>query len=341
MTTADSVVSATPARALRTNRHTGRIIARRLIEAPIVLLLISAAVFWLVQVVPGDPARAALGQLATPDQLDQWKIQHGLTGSVPERYVSWLGGFVTGNWGESLTYQQPVLGLVMGRFANSVLLGAYAFLIVAVVGVALGVYQATRRGRRSDRTATVLTVALSAVPEFAVGTVLLLFFAVFAHWFPVHSEVTADSTLGERISVMTLPAITLACASFGYVARMARAGATETLNSQYYRTAVLEGLPRWRILTGYVARNSLIPSVAVLGAQLAYLVGGSVIVETLFSYPGIGYTIVEAVQKKDLLVLEAAIMVTALASILILLLADLAYMALDPRIDLSRPAEVR
>jgi len=317
------------------HRPVGRIIARRLLQVPIVLFIVSVAVFWLVQVVPGDPGRVALGQFATSEQVAIWKAENGLDGSMIERYGSWLGGFLTGDWGTSLSLGEPVRGLVGERFLNSILLGLFAFVIVAVVGVALGVFQAFRQGGRTDRSITVTMVSLSSIPEFAVGTVLLVVFSVFLGWFPVFSGIPEDGGPFARLSVMTLPAITLAAASIGYVARMARAGTIDTLDAPYYRTAVLKGLPRRRIVGAHVTRNSLVPSVAVLGGQLAYLLGGSAVVETLFSYPGIGLTIVDAVQKKDLVLLEASVMVTAAASILILLVTDLAYMALDPRIDLS------
>ncbi|MGH1564892.1 ABC transporter permease [Mumia sp. DW29H23] len=336
--TAAADALAAPARTTTSRRPVGRIVARRLLQVPVVLLIVSAAVFWLVQVVPGDPGRAALGQFATDEQVALWKAENGLDGSTAERYLAWLGGFVTGDWGTSLAYGVPVRGLVAERFLNSVLLGLYAFVIVAVVGIALGLFQAFRQGRRSDRSITVTMVSLSSTPEFAVGTVLLVVFAVFLGWFPVHSGIPEGAGVPARLTVMTLPAITLAAASVGYVARMARAGTIETLEAPHYRTAVLKGLPRRRVLTAHVTRNSLVPSVAVLGNQLAYLVGGSIVVETLFSYPGIGLTIVEAVQKKDLVLLEAAIMLTAVASILVLLVTDLVSMALDPRIDLSQKA---
>ncbi|MFE5645016.1 ABC transporter permease [Rhodococcus sp. NPDC056516] len=324
----------------RQHRPVGRIVLRRLAQAPIVLLIVSAAVFWLVQIVPGDPGRVALGQYATPEQVAQWNADNGLDGSILERYLGWLGGFVTGDWGTSLAYGEPVRELVIERLLNSVFLGVYAFVLTALIGIAVGLWQAFRAGKRSDRALTMSLVSLSSTPEFAVGTLLLVVFAVFLRWFPVHSAIPDDASIAARLTVTTLPALTLAAATVGYVARMVRAGTIETLRAPFYRTAVLKGLPRRRIVSAHVTRNSLVPSVAVLGGQFAYLIGGSAVVETLFSYPGIGLTIVEAAQKKDLILLEGAIMVTALASLLVLLVTDLVYMALDPRIDLSQEQRV-
>ncbi|GAA4266027.1 ABC transporter permease [Frondihabitans peucedani] len=310
-------------------------IVRRVLEVPVVLFIVSAAVFWLVQVVPGDPGRAALGQFATQAQINRWKAANGLDGSTLERYGQWLGGFVSGHLGTSLSYNAPVASVMWPRFGNSVLLGIYAFVLIALFGIALGLFQAIRRGTRLDQGINVALVSLSSIPEFATGSLLLVLFAVGVPLFPVHSEVDASTDIGARLVAMTMPAIALAVASIGYVARMVRTQAVGSLESQFYRTAVLKGLSRRRIVRAHLLRNSLVPSVAVLGGQLAYLVAGNVIVETLFSYPGIGALIVDSVQKKDLLVLESAVMVTATASILLLLVADLVNLALDPRIDLS------
>ncbi|MDR0849673.1 MAG: ABC transporter permease [Propionibacteriaceae bacterium] len=316
-------------------RPIGRIIARRLVQVPIVLFIVSVLVFWLVQVVPGDPGRSVLGPYATDAQVALWKEQHGIVGASVEGYLTWLGAFLRGDWGISLLYNEPVRPLITAWLINSMTLGVYAFVLVVVFGIALGLFQAFHQGRRSDRGLTIGLVSLSAIPEFAVGTVLLVVFSVFLGWFPVYSGILPDTTLSDRLRAMTLPAFTLMAASVGYVARMVRAGTIETLESPFYRTAVLKGLRERQIVSNHVIRNSLVPSVAVLGGQLAYLIGGTAVVETLFSYPGIGLASVVAVQRKDIFVLEAVIMVTALASIVLLLVTDLIYMALDPRIDIS------
>jgi peptide/nickel transport system permease protein len=316
-------------------RLVAQVVARRLWQVPIVLLVASMLVFWLVQVVPGDPGRVALGPYASDAQISLWKQQNGLDGSTLSRYISWLSHFVTGNWGNSLSLQVPVRTIVVNRLGNSILLGAFAFVIVAAVGISLGLYQGFHRGTRRDRALTVTFVSVSSIPDFALGTLLLIVFASFAHWFPVFSGITPGMGFSDRLDAMALPAITLAAGSIGYVARMARAGVIGTLSSAFYRTAVLKGLSRRRVVRAHLARNSLVPSVAVLGSQLALLLAGNAIVETLFNYPGIGLTIVTAVRDKDLVLLETAIMLTAAVSLAVLLVADLVYMALDPRINLT------
>ncbi|GAA4141403.1 ABC transporter permease [Leifsonia shinshuensis] len=310
-----------------------RLAGRRLVQIPLVLLVVSVLVFWLVQVVPGDPGRNALGPYATATQVAAWNNAHGLDGSIVERYLHWLGGFVTGDWGVSLIYAQPASELILGRLGNSLLLGLYAFVIVVPVAIALGAVQAYREGRRTDRLITVVLMSLSAVPEFVIGVVFLIVFSVWLGWVPVSSA--ADATSADpllHLRAMTLPAITLALGYLAVLVRMVRTGTLETLTSQYHRTAVLKGLPPSQVVRSHVARNALIPTISLLGIYLGTLLGGSAIVESLFGYPGLGALLVTATQKKDIVLLEAGVMVTGVVSLLALLLTDLVFALVDPRI---------
>ena len=320
------------------NGETRRIVLRRTAQIPFVLLVVSLLVFWLVAVVPGNPGRNVLGQYATGEQVAAWNAEHGLDGSTLERYWSWLSGFVTGDWGTSIVLDEPVLGLVLNHLVNSLLLGLLAFVLMTPLAIAVGFWQAHRAGHADDRALTIGAVSLSSMPEFVVGVALIVVFSVTLPWFPVHSEIVGDTTLAERLRAMVLPAITVGAASAGYVARMVRTGVIETLTAPAYRTAVLKGLPRRQIAARHVARNSLLPTVAVLGTQLAAMLGGVVVVETLFSYPGIGQLTLDAVMKKDIFVLEAATLVVAVVAILALLVTDLLYLALDPRVRLRAQA---
>ncbi|GAB3576094.1 ABC transporter permease [Leifsonia lichenia] len=313
------------------------LVGRRAVQIPLVLLVVSVLVFWLVQVVPGDPGRNALGPYASADQVVAWNAAHGLDGGIVERYLRWLGGFVTGNWGTSLIYAQPASQLILGRLGNSLLLGLFAFVIMAPVAIALGAVQAYREGKRTDRTITVLLMSLSAVPEFVIGIVFLIVFAVWLGWVPVSSAadaVSADPLLHLR--AMTLPAITLALGYLAVLVRMVRTGTLETLTSQYHRTAVLKGLKPAQVVRSHVARNALIPTISLLGIYLGTLLGGSAIVESLFGYPGLGALLVTATQKKDIVLLEAGVMVTGVISLLALLLTDVLFALVDPRIRFDR-----
>jgi len=315
-----------------------RLVLRRVLQVPVVLLIVSALVFLLVDVVPGDPGRNALGTYAAPEQVARWNAEHGFGGSAIDRYLSWLRGLATGDWGMSTMLQEPALDLVLGRLASSLLLGLLAFAMMLPLAVAIGFVQAHRAGRASDRVLTIATVSLSSMPEFVVGVALLIVFAVALGWFPVQSEIVDGTPPVERLRAMVLPAITVGAGSAGYFARIVRAGVIETLASPAYRTAVLKGLPRKRVLTRHVARNSLLPMAAVLGTQLAATAGAMVLAETLFNYRGIGQLLVDATIDKDVIVLEAAAMSIGAVAMLVLLVTDLAYMALDPRVRLRAAA---
>jgi peptide/nickel transport system permease protein len=308
----------------------------RAVQIPLVLLVVSALTFLLIQVVPGNPGRNALGPYATAAQVRAWNTANGLDGSLPHRYLHWIGGFVTGDWGTSLVFSAPVRELVLARLANSLLLGFYAFVLLVPVAVVTGALQAYREGRRTDRLLTVGLLSLSALPEFVVGVVLLLIFAVRLHWVPVQASLETAGGPLDRLRVMTLPAVVLAAAYVAVVARMVRAGTIEAVRAPYHRAAVLKGLTTAQVVRRHVVRNALIPTFSVLGIYLGTLIGGSTIVETLFSYPGLGALIVTAAERKDVVLLGGGVMVTGLLSLLALLLTDLAFAVLDPRIRFDR-----
>lgn len=309
------------------------VIGRRAIQIPLVLLVVSVLVFWLVQVVPGDPGRNALGPYATAAQVAAWNAEHGLDGGIVERYLHWLGGFLTGDWGTSIVYAEPASQLILGRLGNSLLLGAVAFALMVPVAIALGAVQAYREGKRTDRVITIVLMSLSAVPEFVIGIVFLIVFAVWLGWVPVSSA--ADALSSDpllHLRAMILPAITLALAYLAVLVRMVRTGTLDTLTSQYHRTAVLKGLRPAQVVRSHVARNALVPTISLLGIYLGTLLGGSAIVESLFGYPGLGALLVTATQKKDIVLLEAGVMVTGVISLLALLLTDVVFALVDPRI---------
>jgi peptide/nickel transport system permease protein len=313
-------------------RRVWTLIGRRVVQIPIVLFVVSVLVFWLVQVVPGDPGRNALGPYATAEQVQQWNTDRGLDGSFVERYLGWIGGFLTGDWGTSVVYSQPAYELITSRLGNSLLLGLYAFAVLVPVAVALGAFQAYREGSRTDRSLTVVLLSLSAIPEFVIGVVLLIVFAVGLGWLPVTAADIAGGSPLEQLRAMTLPALTLALGYLAVLARMTRAGVIETIAAQYHRTAVLKGLRRGQVVRRHVVRNALVPTVSLLGVYLGTLLGGSAVVETLFGYPGLGALLVTATEKKDIFLLEAGVMVTGVISLLALLLTDVAFLLIDPRI---------
>ncbi len=291
------------------------------------------AAFWLVQVVPGDPGRNALGAHATPAQIQAWNVRNGLDGGIAERYLQWLTGFVQGNWGTSLVFGEPVVDLVSSRLYNSIVVGLIAFAIAGFAAALLGCLQAYTEGRKIDRTLTMALSAISALPEFVVGVVLLLFFSIVLGVVPTRPSITGDS-LRVPLSSMVLPATVLALAYIPIISRMVRTGVVGALNAPYHRTAVLKGLPPLRVVTHHVARNAMIPTVSLLGISLGALLSGNAVVEWVFGYPGLGALTVTAAVKKDVFLLESCVMVIGISCLLIILLSDVMVVWLDRRIEL-------
>ena len=308
------------------------LLGRRLIQIPLVLLAVSILTFWLIQLVPGDPGRNALGQYATAAQVHAWDVQNGMAGSVVTRYLHWLGGFFSGDWGTSFIYLVPSRPLILGHLANSALLGLYAFVLLVPVSVILGTVQAYREARRTDRAITISLMTLSSVPEFVIGVLLLVVFAVGLKAFPVQSAADATGDFGQRIHAMTLPAVVLAVSYLAVLARMVRTGTAGAITAPFHRTAVLKGLSSGVIVRRHVARNALIPTLQLLGIYLGGLLGGSAVVETLFNYPGLGALLVVAAERKDAVLLTDGVMVTGVLALLALLLTDVCLILMDPRI---------
>ncbi|NYD67691.1 ABC transporter permease [Agromyces atrinae] len=309
-----------------------RFIAQRVAQIPIVVLAASALIFVFVQVLPGNPGRNALGPAATVEQVAAWNVAHGVDAGVLERYIAWLAGFVTGDWGTSIVYATPTFDLVLGRLGNSMALGLLAFALLMPVAIGIGILQALCAGSRRDRASTVILLALAAVPEFVIGVVLLIVFAVAIPVFPVQSGAAFGDGAVPELRALILPALTLAIGSLAVIARTTRSGIIDVTRSPHYRTAVVSGLGAGAIVRGHVARNALIPTVSILGVYLGSLLVGSAVVETLFGYPGLGELLVTATQRKDASVLAAGVTIAATVGVLAVLLADVAFTLIDPRV---------
>lgn len=313
----------------------GRFLLRRLWLSAITLVLVSVVVFAVAEVLPGDVGRTILGPFATNEQVERLNRELGLERPLVVRYAGWLGDFVRGEWGDSFLLNTPVRPLVVGRAVNSVLLGAFALAFIVPVSIGLGVLAALYRDGFIDRAISVTGLSLIALPEFVVGVIVLVIFAVELGWFPVSSQVPSANPV-DVVRQFFLPSIPLMLVLFGYIARMARAGTVEALASDYVRTAVLKGLSRWALIWRHVLRNALLPTISVVSVQVGYLFGGLVVVETLFNYPGIGKLLLDSAVGHDLPVLEATVLVVALLYMLSNLVADSLYAVLNPRIRVGR-----
>ncbi|MDQ4082534.1 MAG: ABC transporter permease [Actinomycetota bacterium] len=310
-----------------------RFILKRLGLALITLVLVSIVLFLTAEVVPGDVGRKILGPYATAEQVDRVNEELGLDRPLPVRYADWAFDFIRGDWGTSYLLNVGVQPLVLERLGNSLILGGYALLLVVPLSIALGVVAALNYGKALDRLVSVTGLSLLALPEFVAGVILIVIFAVSLGWFPASASVPSGPI--DALYQLTLPAIPLVLVLFGYISRMARAGTVDSLFSNYTRTAVLKGLPRRTVVWRHVLRNSLLPTISVVAVQIGYLVGGLVVIETLFNYPGIGKLIIDSARQNDLPVLEATVLISAVLFMVSNLIADLLYGILNPRVRLA------
>ena len=312
----------------------GRFILRRIGLTLVTLVIVSMTVFAAAQLLPGDLGRTILGPYATKAQVDALNHELGADQPLPVRYWNWASDFVRGDWGTSPVQNVEVRPYVLGRFKNSLILAAFAFVLIVPLSITFGVVAALNYGKTLDRCITITGLSVIALPEFVMGVFLIVVFAVQLGWFPVISQVPGTNPV-DWFRQLLLPALPLMFVLFGYVSRMARAGTVDALQSDYARTAVLKGLPRRTVVRRHVLRNALLPTITVVAVQIGYLVGGLVVVESLFSYPGIGQLILTAATGHDLPTLEAAVLLIALVYTVANLLADVLYAVLNPRVRLA------
>ncbi len=310
-----------------------RYVLRRLGLAVITLVILSMVVFFVAAVLPGSVGRAILGNFADRDAIAQLNKELGLDGALPARYWRWVSHALTADFGDSYKYRAPVMDFLPTALWASIKLAIVTLLLVVPLSIIGGSIAALRQGKPTDRFITVSGLSLAVTPEFVVGTVLILIFAVRLDWLPPGGS--PDGSVLDQLKVMILPAFTLSALLFGYIARMARAGTIEALAADYTRTATLKGLRRTTVLRRHVLRNALLPTIAVIATQMSYLLGGLLITETLFNYQGLGLLIFTAADERDIPMLMAAVFVVGAFSMIMTLLADVLTASLNPRVRLG------
>jgi peptide/nickel transport system permease protein len=312
-----------------------RFLLKRLWLALITLFLLSVIVFAISTVLPGNVGRSVLGPFATQESVDALNEQLGTDRPILEQYWDWASGLVQGDLGESLTLQVPAWDLLQPALENSLKLALVAFLLVVPLSILGGVIAGLRYGGAVDKTITIAGMSFAAMPEFVTGIILILVFGIWLGWLPVTAQAPEGANILTQVEYLLLPALTLTLVLFGYIARITRAGMIEALDSDYARTASLKGLPSAVVVRRHVLRNALLPTIAVVAVQVGYLVGGLVAVEVLFNYQGIGLLIYESAREKDLPLLTAGVLVVGVVYLVVTLVADILYAALNPRIRLE------
>ncbi|MDE3175313.1 MAG: ABC transporter permease [Pseudomonadota bacterium] len=308
---------------------------QRLGWAVVTLLLLSVMVFFGAQVLPGNIGRAILGPLADAAAVIALNHELGVDRPLWVQYLDWITHFIRGDMGKSFIYHTPVFPFVLEALMKSLALALVVAVLVIPISLAGGVLAALKANRSTDRIITLVGLSMTIIPEFASGIVLILVFGVWLHWFPISAKWADGAGVFERLDHLILPALPLVLILFGYIARMARAGTIAALDSDYARTAILKGLPSRTVIWRHVLRNALLPTISVIGTQVGYLIGGLVVVETLFNYRGIGALIFSAAKAKDFPMLQAGVLTVGLCYTLAAILADLLFYLLNPRLRLG------
>jgi peptide/nickel transport system permease protein len=307
-------------------------VIRRLFAIVAILVLMSALIFTVTQVLPGNAAYVIAGQFATPDVVAAIEQKLGLNDPYYIQYWRWASGLLVGDLGRSLVMDRPVGPLIADALAASAALAATSFVCVAILGIALGIIAAVRQNRLIDQTVSIFTYLGISVPEFFWGIVLIIVFARYLGWFPTGGAGDPSAGLAQRASHLVLPTATLTFTLIAHVARLTRSSMIETLHSQYVRNARAKGLPEHLVITRHALRNALLPTITVLAIDIGWLIGGIVVVEAVFAYPGLGRLLMFSIERHDLPLIQGTILIIAAIYCLANLAADLLYAFVNPKI---------
>ena len=300
---------------------------KRIVGVIPTLIIVVTFVFFFVRMIPGDPARLVAGEQATLDQVEAVREQLGLNQSIPVQYAKYVGGLLRGDLGMSLRTKRPVITEIGARYANTMSLTVAALVCSTIVGVLLGVWSGKNRGKWQDFTGMTLAVSGISLPGFWVGFLLIMLFAVKLRWLP--------TTGAGSWKNLVLPAISLGTSIAAIIARFTRSSIVEVMKEDYIRTARAKGLKEKTVTWGHAFRNSMISVVTVVGLQFGFLLGGSVVTEAVFAFPGLGQLLIESVNYRDYPAIQSLILLFSLQFIIINLVVDILYAVLNPEIKLS------
>ena len=308
---------------------------KRLLTLIATLLAASVAVFWILEVLPGDAAQILMGPDAAPEAVRALAAKLGLDRPPLERYGQWVGGMLLGDWGISYAYSTPVLELVLERLSLTVPLAMIAMLLTTVMALSVGIYTASRHNRLGDVGLMGLTQIGIAIPNFWFAIMLILLFSVHLRWFPAGGFAGWGEGITQGLKSLLLPALSLAVVQAAILARITRSAVLEVLREDFVRTARAKGLSQRATLWGHVLRNAMIPVLTVMGLQFANLLAGTIVVENVFYLPGLGRLIFQSISNRDLIVVRNCVMLLAAMVIVVNFLVDVLYAVIDPRVKAS------
>lgn len=308
------------------------LLIKRIALACLSLLVVSVIVFSITAVLPGDAAQEQLGQEATPEALKALRAQMGLDVPAPERYAKWLWGVVHGDLGRSVSTQMPVAELIGSRLPNSLQLAAATAVFSVPIALLFGILSAVMRGSWLDRIASGLSVAVVSVPEFLVATLAVLVFAVHLRWLPVLSYVNDIESMGQMLRAFAMPVLSLCCVIVAQMMRMTRAAVIDQLEAPYIEMVRLKGASPMRMVLAHALPNAVGPIANAVALSLSYLLGGVIVIETIFNYPGIAKLMVDGVIQRDMPLVQACAMIFCAGYLLLVTLADVCGILANPRL---------
>ena len=307
-------------------------IIRRLLVAVVLVLGAASLVFVMLHAVPGDPVRVFVGDFATEEQVAAIRSKMGLDRPLPVQYLEWLGGIARGDLGQSLALSIPVSRLILERLPRTLEVAGVSIFLGLLVGLPIGIAAALRRGRPEDVGLTASSLLTLSIPAYVSGTILVLVFAVWLRWLPASGFVSFSDNPVRHMQLLILPCVTLASHLAASIARMTRSSVLEVITQDYVRTARAKGLSERLVLLRHVLRNSLLPVTTIVGLQAGNLLGGTVIVEVIFAWPGLSTLLFRGIETRDFPVVQGCVLVISSLFIIITLLVDILNGALDPRV---------
>lgn len=316
-----------------------KLILRRLVDLIPTLLVVATTVFIITRMIPGDPAAVLLGPQASPDEIAKMRESLGLNQPMYLQYIDFLGSLLQGDLGTSLGYHQPVLSLILERFPNTLLLSVCALAIALLIGIPAGIISATKQYSAWDYTVMILSLVGVSMPIFWLGVMLVLYFSVHLGWLPATGMGSLSEGFGSVITHLVLPSIALSTIPMATFARITRSSMLEVIRQDYIKTARAKGLREFFVVWKHALKNAMTPLLTVMGMQISSMLGGAVLTETIFSWPGMGRLVVDAIENRDFVVVQGTVLFIAVIFVLINLLVDILYTVVNPRVNFSNKGE--
>lgn len=299
------------------------------------MVVVSMAIFAITEILPGDAAKMIMRQGATHQNLEKIRKDLGLDRPAHVRYISWVGGVLQGDLGTSFVQKRPIFDITKSRLSNSIILAMFAFIISVPTAIAAGVWAGLRPDGKVDRVVSLSSMVGISLPEFVTGVILILIFSSWLGLLPSTSSILPGTNPITRPQILILPSLTLTGVLFAYIMRMTRANVIEVMQAHYVRTAILKGISQKRVILRHIVPNAMLPTITVVGQNIGWMLGGLIIVESVFAYPGMGLLLLTAIQNRDVPLLQTLSLIITATYAISNLIADVSYAILDPRIRLS------